>query len=40
MLTKFSNYLETLSLSEQIFAINDMIDFIITANIDVVKNLE
>ena len=37
MLTDFKKYLQSLSLPEQIYAINDMIDFISTANIDINK---
>ena len=37
MLTDFKKYLQSSSLSEQIYAINDMIDFIGTANIDINK---
>ena len=32
MLTRFKNYLQSLSSSEQVYAINDMIDFIIATN--------
>ena len=32
MLTRFKNYLQSLSSSEEVYAINDMIDFIITTN--------
>ena len=32
MLTRFKNYLQSLSLAEQVYAINDMIDFICTTN--------
>ena len=32
MLTSFKNYLQSLSLAEQVYAINDMIDFICTTN--------
>ena len=34
MLTDFKRYLQFLLVSEQIYAKNDMIDFISTANID------
>ena len=34
MLTRFKNYLQSLSSSEQIYAINDMIDFIIVTTAD------
>ena len=34
MLTDFKKYLKFLSVSEQIYAINDMIGFISTADID------
>ena len=37
MLTDFKKYLQPLSLLEQIYAINDMIDFINTTNIDINK---
>ena len=37
MLTDFKKYLQFLSVSEQIYAINGMIDFISTANIDINK---
>ena len=37
MLTDFKKYLQSLSLLEQIYAINDMIDFINTTNIDINK---
>ena len=37
MLTDFKKYLQSLSLPEQIYAINDMIDFIGTTNIDINK---
>ena len=37
MLTDFKKYLQSLSLPEQIYATNDMIDFIGTANIDINK---
>ena len=37
MLTDFKKYLQPLSLPEQIYAINDMIDFINTTNIDINK---
>ena len=37
MLTDFKKYLQFLSICEQIYAINDMIDFISTANIDINK---
>ena len=37
MLIDFKKYLQSLSLSEQIYAINHMIDFISTANIDINK---
>ena len=37
MLTDFKKYLQSLSLPEQIHAINDMINFISTANIDINK---
>ena len=37
MLTDFKKYLQSLSLPEQIYAINDMIDFINTTNIDINK---
>ena len=37
MLKDFKKYLQSLSLPEQIYAINDMIDFISTANIDINK---
>ena len=32
MLTRFKNYLQSLSSSKQVYAINDMIDFIIATN--------
>ena len=32
MLTRFKSYLQSLSLAEQVYAINDMIDFICTTN--------
>ena len=32
MLTRFKNYLQSLPSSEQVYAINDMIDFIIATN--------
>ena len=32
MLAHFKNYLQSLSSSEQVYAINDMIDFIIATN--------
>ena len=32
MLTRFKSYLQSLSLVEQVYAINDMIDFICTTN--------
>ena len=32
MLTRFKNYLQSLSSSEEVYAISDMIDFIITTN--------
>ena len=32
MLTRFKKYLQSLSLAEQAYAINDMIDFICTTN--------
>ena len=32
MLTGFKSYLQSLSLAEQVYAINDMIDFICTTN--------
>ena len=32
MLTRFKNYLQSLSSSEEVYAINDMTDFIITTN--------
>ena len=32
MLTRFKNYLQSLSSSEEVYAINAMIDFIITTN--------
>ena len=34
MLTRFKNYLQSLSSSEQVYAINDMIDFIIITTTD------
>ena len=34
MLTRFKNYLQSLSSSEQVHAINDMIDFIIVTTTD------
>ena len=37
MLTDFKKYLQSLSLPEQIYAINDMIDFINRTNIDINK---
>ena len=37
MLTDFKKYLQFLSVTEQIYTINDMIDFISTANIDINK---
>ena len=37
MLTDFKKYLQFLSVSEQIYAINGMIDFISTANIYINK---
>ena len=37
MLTDFKKYLQSLSLPEQIYAINGMIDFISRANIDINK---
>ena len=37
MLTDFKKYLQFLSVTEQIYTINDMIDFINTANIDINK---
>ena len=37
MLTDFKKYLQFLSVTEQIYTINDMIDFISTANIDIHK---
>ena len=37
MLTDFKKYLQPLSLLEQIYAINDMIDFINATNIDINK---
>ena len=37
MLTDFKKYLQSLSLPEQIYAINDVIDFIGTTNIDINK---
>ena len=37
MLTDFKKYLQSLSLPEQIYAINDMSNFISTANIDINK---
>ena len=40
MLTDFRRYLQSLSLPEQIYAINDMIDFISTANADINKKFK
>ena len=37
VLTDFKKYLQSLSLPEQIYAINDMIDFINRTNIDINK---
>ena len=37
VLTDFKKYLQSLSLPEQIYAINDMIDFINRTNIDITK---
>ena len=37
MLIDFKKYLQFLSVTEQIYTINDMIDFISTANIDINK---
>ena len=39
MLTDFKKYLQSLSLPKQIYAINDMIDFINTTNIDINKKI-
>ena len=39
VLTDFKKYLQSLSLPEQIYAINDMIDFINTTNIDINKKI-
>ena len=37
MLPDFKKYLQSLSLPEEIYAVNDMIDFINTTNIDINK---